>query len=190
MKKLTYVTSNKDKVRVANRYLAPLGIEVVGESMEFIEIQTDSIDEIARDKAKQAFEALHKPLLVNDAGWSFVALNGFPGAYMKYINQWLSPTDLIALMKNHEDKTVIYREIMYYIDDKKTKAFVEEIRGTFLGEEKGTGVPSWTLISLRADKKSIAQCWDEGIEPVDGYPVWKDFSDWYTMQNLNENEVF
>lgn len=183
MKKLTYVTSNRDKVRVANRYLIPLGIEVVGESMELVEFQTDSIEEITKDKARQAFEALKKPLLVNDASWNFVALNGFPSAYMKYVNQWLSPNDFISLMKNHEDKTVIYREVMYYIDEKQTKAFSEEIKGTFLGEEKGKGLPSWTLISLRSDKKSIAQCWEDGIEPVDEYPIWRDFSNWFNKQN-------
>ncbi len=179
MKKLIYVTSNKSKVEVANKSLNPLGIQLIQQKMELVEIQSNFIEEITKKKAEQAFSIIKKPLLVNDASWNFVALNGFPGAYMKYVNQWLLPKDFIAIMKRQKDKTVIYTECICYIDDYQTKCFEGEIKGIFLGREKGKGIPSWTLVSLRKDKKSIAECWKDGIEPAEEYPLWKNFAEWY-----------
>ncbi|MGI5826242.1 MAG: non-canonical purine NTP pyrophosphatase [Patescibacteria group bacterium] len=176
---LKYVTSNDGKIRVANKYLLPLGIEVVKHPLDVAEIQSSSIEDISRYKAEQAFKIVGEPLIVNDAEWNFPALNGFPGPYVRYINEWLSPEDFIALMSRHQDKTVIYKEVITYIDKKQTKAFKAEIKGKFLDEIRGEGLPTWCLVSLRQDGKSISECWREGIDPVDAYSVWQDFANWY-----------
>lgn len=179
MNKLIYVTSNSDKVIVANKYLNPLGIHLMQKTIELVEIQSDSVKEITKNKAEQAFAAIKKPLLVNDAGWNFVALNGFPGVYMKYVSNWLSPKDFITIMERHKNKTVIYTECLCYIDNHQIKCFEGKIEGIFLDVEKGNGIPSWTLISLRKDKKSIAESWEEGIDPTEEYPLWQNFADWH-----------
>lgn len=66
--------------------------------------------------AEQAFKILGEPLIVNDAEWNIPALNGFPGPYVRYINEWLSPDDFIVLMSRHEDKKVFYKEVITHID--------------------------------------------------------------------------
>jgi XTP/dITP diphosphohydrolase len=176
-----YVTTNESKIQVAEKYLAILNIAVVGKPLDLEEIQSHSGEEIIKRKAHQAFEMFKHPLFVTDHIWHFPALKGFPGAYMKYMNEWLSPQDFLNLMKPYKDRTAILDEFLYYIDGEREQLFHEALTGTILPESKGKNeAASRAVISLRADGKSIAECWEESIDPTDAYPIWKQFADWYT----------
>lgn len=175
-----YVTSNKKKVLVAQRYLSKEGIEVVGKTLELEEIQSHSGDEIIKRKATQAFGAVNHPIIVSDHFWNIPALRGFPGAYMKYMNEWLTPDDFLNLMKPYSDRTVFLEEYLTYKDAKTEKTFFKKIQGEILHEIRGTNEQaSRSIVTLRADKKSIAKCWQEGISPVDNYEIWSEFAKWY-----------
>lgn len=173
---LFYITSNKEKIAVAQKYLSPFGIEVEQKNHDFIELQSESIQQIAEYKAQQAFEYFKHPLLINDAGWYITALNGFPGPYMKYINEWLTAKDILQLMNGKENREVFYTEVFCYIDEHHMKTFTGTAKGQVLMEEKGKGVPSWQIFSLTNSGKSIAECWEEGIDPVDRYETWNELA--------------
>lgn len=179
MNTLYYITSNTDKIRVAKKYLEPFGLSIEQKKLDLVEIQSDSIEEIASHKAKQAYAALKHSLFVMDAGWYIPSLNGFPGPYMKYINQWFTAENILALMKDKPDRKILYKEVFYYIDENTTKQFIGEKSGTILNKTEGNGILSWTLVSLRNDGKSIARSWEENSQPVDDYSLWKEFADWY-----------
>jgi XTP/dITP diphosphohydrolase len=180
---LTYVTSNQDKIKVAQRYLAPLGIHIENQHLDLEEIQSNSGEEIIKRKAKQAFHAIQKPLIVTDHFWNIPALQGFPGAYMKYINQWFTTQDFLNLMREHTNRTVFLEEHLFFTDGKIEKLFFQPIKGTILTQAKGSHKePAHTVISLREDHKSIAECWEQGINSVDNYPIWTEFSIWYKTQ--------
>lgn len=176
---LNYVTSNKDKITVAKKYLSPLGIDIKEIEMDLEEIQSESGEEIIKRKAKQAFSLLKKPLIVSDHFWRIPALNGFPGAYMKYMNSWLSPQDFLNLMAPYKDRRVFLDEYIYYIDGKNEKLFKEEIEGKVLDNAQGSNeAASRSIVSLRKDGKSIAECWEKGLDPVDNYIIWEKISNW------------
>ncbi len=175
---LSYVTSNTNKIEVARKYLTPLGLEFDAESVDLVELQSNSIEEIAMHKAAQAFDKLQKPLFVMDSGWSIPALNGFPGPYMKYLNKWLHADEYLNLMKPYANRSIICQEVICYKDKSITKLISGELHGRILLEKEGEGVPSWTTVTLRNDGKSIAKCWEKGIEPADKYPLWTDFAEW------------
>ena len=94
---IVYVTSNKGKIQVAQKYLGQLGITVEGYHLDMEEIQSHSGEDIITRKAEQAFKAINKALIVSDHFWNIEALKGFPCAYMKYMNEWLKPQDLSIL---------------------------------------------------------------------------------------------
>ncbi len=52
MKKITLVTGNWAKIAQAKKFLEPLGIEVDNVKMDTVEIQADSIEEVAAYSAK------------------------------------------------------------------------------------------------------------------------------------------
>jgi len=176
---LKYITTNIDKINSARRNLTPFGIEFKEQKLELIEIQSESIKDIALHKAKQAFEIIKEPLLVSDHGWSITALNGFPGAYMKYMNQWLSSQDFLNLMNDHSDKSIIKLEVICYIDNINLKMFTSEIPGKFIDEMRGEGYPAMSVVSQLPSGKSVAECTQEGINPYENNPIWEDFAIWY-----------
>lgn len=176
---LYYITSNGEKITVANKYLNPLGVTVEQKDIEFIEMQSDDIKEIAGYKAKQAFDKLQHPVIVSDVAWYISALNGFPGPFMKQINAWFSEDDILNLMKNKPNRDVIYKDVFCYKDATDEKFFIGEIKGRVLEEPQGTGKTSWTLFSFSSTGKSIAQCWAEGLPPADDYKVWEEIAEYF-----------
>jgi XTP/dITP diphosphohydrolase len=185
---LYYITSNKQKIHIAKKYLAPFDVVLEGKYLDLTEMQSDDITQIATEKAKQAFSVIKQPLFVNDAGWYITALNGFPGPYMKYINDWLTADDILDIMAKHDNKEVIFREVVCYIDEHQVKPFVGEVRGNVLTRNTAPAeIPSRSIFSLSSTNKSIAECWQEGIPSVNNSKIWKDFARWYvsSMQTVS-----
>jgi len=184
---LYYITSNKQKVQIAKKYLDPLNVPLEGKHLELTEVQSDDIGLIAKEKALQAFAAIQKPLFVNDAGWYITALKGFPGPYMKYVNQWLTAKDILDIMAKHDNREVVFREVVCYIDNEGVKTFVGEIKGNVLTRDTVPSEPlSRSIFSLSPTNKSIAECWIEGIPSVSNSDIWKDFARWYASSRHAE----
>ncbi len=175
----TFITSNSEKIETARMYLDPLGIQFEAQGLDLIEPQSDSIEEVSKYKAQHAYEVLGKPVVVTDHGWFITALNGFPGAYMKYINEWFSPQDFLKLLAGHDDRTVTKREVICYTDGTETKCFTQDFQGVVLEEPKGSGTSAMQVVSLSKSRKSVGECIDEGLDPTDGrHELWREFSSW------------
>ena len=65
----------------ARAILEQYGITVEFAKINLVELQSDSLEQIARDKARSAFDSLKKPVIVEDDGLFIDALKGFPGPY-------------------------------------------------------------------------------------------------------------
>jgi XTP/dITP diphosphohydrolase len=176
---LKFITTNEDKINSTIRNLRPYNIEFEILQLELKEIQSESIIDIAEDKADQAYEMIKEPLLISDHGWFIPALNGFPGAYMKYMNQWLEPQDFLALMKNKKDKSIIKQEVLCYKDAKHLKTFSAKLRGRFINKIYGEGLSAMRVVSLLPSGKSVAECIKENIDSYENNPIWEEFATWY-----------
>ncbi len=80
--KLTFVTGNPHKVKAATAILQGLDLEF--HSLSLPEIQSFSMQEIVESKARMAFDAVRKPVLVEDVAFDLDALGGFPGPFAKF----------------------------------------------------------------------------------------------------------
>lgn len=164
MKQLIYVTGNKDKFTDGQQILKQYGYDAVQKKLKIDELQLTDGELIARHKAQQAFDLLQKPLFVNDTTWHIPAINNFPGAFMKYVNETFTPEDWLRLMKDVDDRRVIMREILVFKDTDDEVVFFHDVEGTFLFESSGVdGVTSDKVITMRKDSKSIAAARDENI---------------------------
>jgi non-canonical purine NTP pyrophosphatase (RdgB/HAM1 family) len=175
---LYYVTSNKEKIITAKKHLDPHNISFTSRTLPLIEIQSDSIEEITVDKAKQAFEILKQSLLVNDHGWDIPGLNGFPGPYMKYMNEWLSSQDFLNLTKDLKDRTIILHEVACFKDDKITKIFKTDFHGTLIKEIRGRADPAMSIVTFD-NVKTVAEYMEGKISPFKENAVWEEFAEWY-----------
>ncbi|PZP39557.1 MAG: hypothetical protein DI585_03735 [Pseudomonas fluorescens] len=113
---ITFVTGNDEKWQSANRLLQPYGVDLVRATFELPEIQSMDVGEVASAAAELACAWVGGPVMVTDAGYYFEALNGFPGPFVKYMNQTLAAEDVIRLMTGKDDRRVTIREALAYCE--------------------------------------------------------------------------
>lgn len=178
--KLYYITGNPDKIKDAQLKLSNFpNIQIEGQKVEgIIEEQSDSIEEISMSKAKQAYEVIKQPLIVNDSGWYIPALNGFPGVYMSYVNKCFTAADFLNLMKDKSDQSIILREVVTYIDENQVKQFKHEFKGEFAKEPAGEGRVSDTIVKLGNSGKTLAENQALKVSSVDSAGLWQELAEW------------
>lgn len=176
----TFITTNQEKLAAANLHLEPFGITFDNQSMDLIEPQADSVEVIAQAKAEQAYETIKAPVVVTDHNWSIPALNGFPGPYMKFINQWFSTEDMQNLMRPHTDKTIIKSEVLCYKDSLGTVTIKCDMSGSFVDTPRGEGLSTMRIVSLLPSGKTVAECIADGTPISEQYSLWEDFAEWYS----------
>ena len=148
MKQITFVTGNNYKFEVARKVLENSGIELIQQKIETLEIQSAQVEEIAAYSAKYAAEKLGKPVVLTDAGYYIEALNGFPGPFIKYINQWLTPEDLLKLMKGKKNRQIIVKACLAYCEPgKEPITFTNEVVGTIADKAVKTDKEGATSIN-------------------------------------------
>lgn len=137
-KKLFFITSNKGKVEEAREFLSKFNIEIVQRNLKYPEIQSNSLEEIARYGAEYCYSKLKKPLLVEDSGLFIKALNGFPGPYSSYVFKTIGNTGLLKLMQDIEDREAYFKSIVAYHDGEKIKIFSGIVKGKIGYEARGS----------------------------------------------------
>lgn len=109
---LTFITSNDEKFRIAELILQDKGIPLSRQSLSLNELQSNDLLEIASYSASEAFRLLQTGAAVTDVGFYITALNGFPGPFVKYMNQYLSPENIISLMSGITNREIIVKECL------------------------------------------------------------------------------
>lgn len=121
--RLTFVTSNKGKLHEATTALAPLGIEVVGSDLKPVEIQADTLEEIARAKCEVLIGRLPAPFMVDDGGLFVHALKGFPGVFSAHALQTLGVPGILRLMQGEEERRAHFAAVVGYWDGSQVRLF-------------------------------------------------------------------
>lgn len=127
MKKITYVTGNWAKIASAKQYLEPLKYEIDNIKMETPEIQANDVTEVAKYSAQWAANELGIPVIKNDTGLFIKHYNGFPGVYMKYIDETLGVKGMLHLMKGIKDRDAYIKEAIAYCEPGKEPVVFEGI---------------------------------------------------------------
>ncbi|OAA64622.1 non-canonical purine NTP pyrophosphatase [Niveomyces insectorum RCEF 264] len=119
---LNFVTGNANKLAEVKAILEPAGggsgsggdgtitnaarpITVTSRKVDLVEIQAATMEEVTLDKCRRAAELIDGPVLVEDTCLCFTALNGLPGAYIKWFLDRLGHEGLNTLLAGHADKS-------------------------------------------------------------------------------------
>lgn len=129
MKKLCFVTSNKDKVSEAQKILG-IPIEIV--DIDIDEIQSFDLRKIVKHKAQEAYKKVKKPVFVDDVSFEVSAWNGFPGPFIKFLRLASNNRHelLLRMLSAEKDRTVKVIAGIGYHDGKK----VHVLEGSFTGK--------------------------------------------------------
>jgi len=159
------------------------GISLKHVPLKIDEIQNEIVEYIIEDKAKESFAELGTPVIVSDDSWEIPGLNGFPGAYMKYMNIWLKPENFLDLTRSLQDRRVFLHSRLAYADGNTVKLFLRTFEGELLKESRGSsGPPSQKVIALKEDNGlSISEVYDDDPynKDRDVHKIWDDFCSWY-----------
>ncbi|MCX8196056.1 MAG: XTP/dITP diphosphatase [Acidilobaceae archaeon] len=138
-KKVAIVTSNAAKGEEARRILERLGIEAEVVEMEKLEIQSESLEEIALRAARAAYEVLRRPLVVDDSGLFVEALNGFPGPYSSYVYKKIGVRGVLKLMEGVKDRRAYFKTALAYVSQGVERVHVGVVWGRIAEEARGSG---------------------------------------------------
>jgi XTP/dITP diphosphohydrolase len=114
-----FATGNIHKFFEAREALSRFNIVVCMLKVKENEIQSNSLAEIAKHSATEAFKKYNIPILVEDSGLFIETLNGFPGPYASYIYKTLGNNGIIKIMKNIKNRTAVFRSSIAFCYNKK-----------------------------------------------------------------------
>ena len=116
---ISFVTSNQEKVKAVERSLAYArrsDIKIKQINLDIIEPQFDSVAEISKYKAMEAFKLLQSPVLVEDGGLVIPALDGFPGPYTKYVLKTIGADGILRLLSGISDRRAKFVSFATFVD--------------------------------------------------------------------------
>jgi len=162
--KITYVTGNWAKIKSARQILEPLGFEVDNIKIDTLELQDDSIENVAKYSAKWASEELKCDVLKNDSGLCIDALNGFPGPYTHYVDDTLGEDGILKLLDKEENRKAHFIEVLAYCKyGEEPITFTAITPGTISKEKQGTYGWSWDFIFIPDGETKTLGCFEDEI---------------------------
>ncbi len=173
---LFFVSSNDQKYHEAKKILNSFGIQLGFLKSNLEEIQSDSLNHIARKKARNAFSKHKKPLIIEDDGIFIDSLGGFPGPYSSYVFKTLGNKGILDLLKNKRQAKFI--SVITYCDDAILESFDGELCGTISKSQKGKGWGFDPIFVPNNSDKSFAETSDKN-KISHRYKSLKKFSNWY-----------
>ena len=134
-----FVTSNLHKFQEARRVLSEYKLATAKLKVEAIEIQDDSLENIAKYSAQDAVKNCGLPVFVEDAGLFVEALKGFPGPYSKYVYNTVGLKGILKLMKNETNRSAYFMSVIAFATpEMQPVCFVGKVHGNLSFEERGT----------------------------------------------------
>lgn len=129
MRRVTFASTNQNKFSEVHSILAPYGIEAEFGQAELAEIQSDSLEEIAKEKAKSAYAKFGQPVIVEDDGLYISALKGFPGQYSSHAFKTIGNAGVLKLLTGAGDRSASFRSVIAFFDGKVMQVFEGMVDG-------------------------------------------------------------
>jgi XTP/dITP diphosphohydrolase len=139
-----FATGNIHKFNEARVVLAQHGLSAGMLREKALEIQSDSLTEIASTSAVDAYKRCHLPLIAEDAGLFVDALKGYPGPYAAYVYKTVGNAGMLKLMDGVKNRKATFRSAIAYCDNEsgKTACFLGEATGEITTKERVTDAKS------------------------------------------------
>jgi len=142
MKKIIFVTGNKNKFNEANAILKGI---LTQKKHDLAEVQSLKLKKVVEHKVRQAYAIYRQPVVVEDVAFCVDAWNGFPGPFSKWLEQTISYTNLPKILTG-KNRRASWQIVYGYYDGKTLKFFKGENKGTVAKKAKGENGFSFDVI--------------------------------------------
>jgi XTP/dITP diphosphohydrolase len=149
------VTSNANKAREVAAFFGG-EVEVSHVSLDIPELRSDDVREIAREKARYAYDQIHRQLIVDDTAFFIDALKGFPGPYAAYVLSTIGNKGVLRLMEGVKDRNARFTTAIAFADKAGITVFSGTIRGRIIHEARGSEGFGYDPI-FEVDGKTLAE---------------------------------
>jgi len=173
---LYFVSSNNHKYSEAKKILDSFGINLGFLKSNLEEIQSNSLENIAMAKARDAFSKFKKPLIIEDDGLFIDSIQGFPGPYSSYVFKTIGNKGILNLLKNN--RKAKFLSIITYCDKNFLESFDGKLDGRISKTKKGKGWGFDPIFIPNNSKKTFAEINNKN-ELSHRYKALKQFSKWY-----------
>ncbi|PIN86033.1 non-canonical purine NTP pyrophosphatase [Candidatus Woesearchaeota archaeon CG10_big_fil_rev_8_21_14_0_10_44_13] len=137
IKKLFFATSNRHKFEEVSRVFSKWGIELEQADIKFKEDKTKTIQGIAAECAKSAAEKLKKPVIVDDTGIFFVAMENWPGNSPNDVFQQIGYDGLLKALEGKTREAYFETAAAYCEPGQEPVVFTDRLEGTITHEVFG-----------------------------------------------------
>lgn len=123
---ILFITGNVNKIEEVR---AITGLSIVAKNLDIPEIQSLDVEEVAKEKALEAFNMTRQPVVVDDTGMSIEALNGLPGALITWFLKTLKPEGIVKLLAQEKNRKASVTTCIAYADQGGAVTFVGTVHG-------------------------------------------------------------
>ena len=114
METLTFASSNQNKFLEVQSILSIRNITIDFSKIHLVEIQSDSLEEIAREKAKTAFAKVGRQVIVEDDGLFIDSLGGFPGQYSSFVFRTIGNGGILKLLAGSAKRSAYFSSLIAF----------------------------------------------------------------------------
>lgn len=187
MAEIVFVTGNRHKVEEASLILSQYGIRVKMTEFKKVEIQSESLEEIAGNAAQTAANGLSAPVISEDSGLFINALAGFPGPYSSYAFTTIGCMGILRLMSSQPDKRAQFRCVVAYCEPgAKPMLFIGTSLGTISNSMRGRGGFGFDpiFVSSGKDARTFAEMTTSEKDSLSHRgAAFRSFGQWYEKTN-------
>ncbi|MEM0352242.1 MAG: XTP/dITP diphosphatase [Sulfolobales archaeon] len=139
--RLYIVSRNQGKIRELSYLSREHGIDLVPLDIPKVEVQSESIQEVALYSATVAYLTVRKPVIVEDSGLYIKKLKMFPGALSSYVYKTIGIHGILKLMEGVRDRDAVFKSVIALAAPRVrgVKLFQGVVYGTISEEPRGTG---------------------------------------------------
>jgi non-canonical purine NTP pyrophosphatase (RdgB/HAM1 family) len=156
---VVYVTGNAGKAKYFSKII---GLDIEHHDADVEEIQSLDLEEIATNKAKQAFARLKCPVIVEDTSLSLKSMGPLPGPFIKWFEVGLGLEGFCRLADFNPDRSATVSNIHVYYDGQETHLFQSSLEGVIADKPRGSGGFGFNSAFIPVSKtQTLAEMTDE-----------------------------
>jgi len=172
-----FASSNIHKYEEAKKILSEFGIDLEFFQTDLMEIQSDSLSEIALKKVLDAYDKCKKPVIVEDDGLFINSLSGFPGPFSSYIFKTIGNNGILKLVGSN--RAAQFRAVIAFCDSNKKPVFFESnVFGEISKNIQGKGWGYDPIFVPENQNKTYAEL-SEKNNLSHRYESLKKFANWF-----------
>jgi len=176
-----FITGSLKKKEEVNKILTKFSIENVKLDLE--EFQSLDIYKIARDKAKQAYKLLKKPVVIEDVAFYIEELNCFPGPLIKWMLSSMEDKGIYEISKSFKNKHALTRCVVCYFDGGKFSFFTGDVKGKIVDPKNRKAFGFDSIFMPKGMNETYSEISKEEKNSYSHRSIaWKKFEEFYISQ--------